>query len=84
MNTKSYFYPVRLWNTFELTENSKRLSSPIDLQFFIEVLMIQFGIYIYIQPCSDRKSIRAIIEKDIGCSYCAAERILRKYVEKHY
>ena len=84
MTTNSYFYPVRSGDIFELTENNKKLSSPMDLQFFIEILMMQFGIHIFITPCGDRKSIRAIIERDIGCSYCVVERILRKYVEKHY
>lgn len=84
METNTYYYPVKYWNQFVLTENKKKLQHPTDLQFYIESLILQFDQYIKVSPFLDRKHIKVIIEKDKDFQYRTIDELLRDYVMKHY
>ena len=84
METNTYYYPVKYWNQFVLTENKKKLQYPTDLQFYIETLILQFDQFISVSPFLDRKHIKVVIERDNDFHYRTIDGLLRHYVMKHY
>jgi len=84
MKTATYYYTVKNKLMFDLTQNGKKLQSPYDLQFFIEILMDIYQLHIQVLPCAAPSTIKVIFEKDDRYHYCAMESIFRKYIKDYY
>jgi len=83
--TKSiYYYPLKDWSLFTLTHNEKRLQTPIDVQFYIEVLKMRFGKHIYASPFIDRLHLKVVIENDSVDHVRFIDMLLRNHILNNY